>query len=88
MQITDNAKEKIAALVEKGRLDPKVLKTAALAGAGGMLGAGLDLYLSGHVDLGDFVKPMGAWGLGGALGALGSAEAENKNIRKNNDNRR
>ncbi len=82
MQITEGAKEKIEALVGEGRLDPKILKTAALAGAGGMLGAGLDLYLSGHVDLDDFLKPMGAWGLGGALGALGSADPEENKIKE------
>ncbi len=68
-----NAKDKIGSLIEEFKIDPKILKTAGLASLGGMAGAGLDLYLTGHanMDAKDFIKPMAAWGLGGALGSLG-----------------
>ncbi len=57
-------------LEEEVKFSPGALKTMLIASAGGALGAGLDLYLNGHVDPGDFVKPMSAWAAGGALGGL------------------
>ncbi len=60
---------KIERLLEQSKMDPKILNTL-IASAGGALGAGLDLYLSGHTDISDFIKPMTAWGTGGALGSL------------------
>ncbi len=64
------------------------LKSAALAGLGGMLGAGLDAYLSGKVDVQDFIKPMASWGAGGALGGLGGIGDyfnKQKNTKKEKD---
>jgi hypothetical protein len=51
-------------------LEEVSLKAAGIASLGGMLGAGLDVYFNGGQHLKDFVKPVAAWGLGGALGGF------------------
>ncbi len=61
---------KIERLIEEFSINPKALKTLALASGAGALGAGLDLYLSGHTDIKDFIKPMSAWGASGLAGGL------------------
>jgi hypothetical protein len=55
---------------KKRHLEEVSLKAAGIAGLGGMLGAGLDVYFSGGQHLKDFAKPLAAWGLGGALSGL------------------
>ncbi len=55
-------------------IDPKILKSLIIATGAGALGAGLDLYLSGHTDIKDFIKPMSAWGAAGLAGGVGSME--------------
>ena len=51
-------------------LEEVSLKAAGIAGLGGMLGAGLDVYFNGGQHLKDFARPIAAWGLGGALSGL------------------
>ncbi len=69
--------------LEESKIDPKVLKSLLIASGAGALGAGLDLYLSGHTDLQDFIKPMSAWGAAGAAGAVaGSEETKEEEIKK------
>ena len=66
------AEKKIQKLIEEMGLSPeqmKKLKSVGIAGLGGMAGAGLDLYFSGKTDIDDFIKPIMAWGAGGAFGA-------------------
>ncbi len=85
-----SVENKIGLLIEGFKIDPNKAKAASLAGLGGMVGAGLDLYLSGHVDASDFTKPMAAWGLGGAIGGLGlgdekdeiKSKSKNKKLRE------
>jgi hypothetical protein len=68
-------------------LEEVSLKAAGIAGLGGILGAGLDVYFNGGQHLKDFAKPVAAWGLGGALSGLlqndGTPKVENdKKIQK------
>ncbi len=61
-------------ILEESKIDPKVLKSLLIASGAGALGAGLDLYLSGHTDVQDFIKPMSAWGAAGLAGGIGATE--------------
>jgi hypothetical protein len=58
-------------------------KTAIAAALAGMLGAGLDVYFNGGQHMKDFVKPLTAWGLGGALGGI--LQPDDKENKKNKD---
>ncbi len=81
MEMDQNAENKIGLLIEGFKINPKVLKTAGLAGLGGMVGAGLDLYTgNAAAAIGDFARPMAAWGLGGAIGAMGLAKSTKEEI--------
>ena len=61
------------------------LKAAGLASLGGIAGAGLDVYFNGGRHLGEFVKPVTAWGLGGAIGALAQQPKKEKEVEKEID---
>ncbi len=63
-------------LLEEIHFSP-VLKGAALAGLGGAVGAGLDVYFNGGRNINEFIKPVAAWSLGGALGGLSSGNKSN-----------
>ncbi len=67
--------------IEENTKPNNPFKTAAIASIGGMLGAGLDTYLSGKVDPSDFIRPMAAWGAGGALGGIGGISEYLKNTK-------
>jgi hypothetical protein len=78
--MTEEAINKIDALLEEA-LSTK-MKTAGAAGLAGMLGAGLDVYFNGGQHLKDFIKPLAAWGIGGALGGA-LQPGDNENPKKN-----
>ncbi len=69
-------------LIEESKIDPKVLKSLLIASGAGALGAGLDLYLSGHTDIKDFIKPMSAWGAAGLAGGVGSLTKDTEENKK------
>lgn len=74
--------DKIDLLIEDVNFDPKAIKAMLLASGAGALGAGLDLYFSGHTDLGDFIKPMSAWGASGLAGSLATMNNKTDNTEK------
>ncbi len=76
---------KIGLLIEGFKIDPKVLKGLLIASGAGALGAGLDLYLGGHTDLKDFVKPMTAWGAAGLAGGVGALDKTDDKTEKNKE---
>ncbi len=81
LMCSKEAKNKIGFLIEGIGFNTGTLKTAGLAGLGGMLGAGLDLYTAdSDTDLGEYARPMAAWGLGGAVGALSLAKSPEDEI--------
>ena len=67
--------DKIEKLIEESLMS-SIGKGALMAGAGGMIGAGLDVYFNNGRNIDDFVKPLAAWGLGGAVGAALQSKAE------------
>lgn len=88
--MTKEAIEKIELLIENEFTD-KVkpsketsdgMKALGLASLSGLIGAGIDTYLSGTTDIKDFVKPMAAWGAGGSLAHILTSK---KNKKGNNE---
>ena len=79
-----NIEKKIDHLIEEA-IGP-IGKGALMAGVGGMLGAGLDVYFNNGKNLDDFLKPLAAWGLGGAVGAAlqdtAASKEEEEKIKK------
>ncbi len=71
-----SVESKINKLIEESLSDKtkKRLKAAGIGVLGGAAGAGLDLYFTGGRNISEYVKPVMAWGAGGALsGALQDA---------------
>ena len=60
------------AFKERHLVEEVALAPILWAGLGGMVGSGLDSYLKGDATIGEALRPMAAWGVGGALGGLGS----------------
>ena len=53
-----------------------------------MAGAAMDTYMHGNTNAEDYVKPLAAWGIGGALGAalqekVNQSQSNPSNILKN-----
>ena len=68
----DDIETKINKLIEEA-LSSKFKnlgKAATIAGVGGLAGAGLDVYFNGGRNIDEFIKPLSAWGVGGALGGI------------------
>ena len=63
--------------------ESKKLMPVMIAGLGGMAGAALDAISHGNMDINDLIKPVTAWGVGGAIGGLSSLfDGENKKTEK------
>jgi len=80
-----NVEDKIEMLLEDETLKEnlKKYKALALAGLGGMVGAGLDTYFNGGKNIDDFIRPLAAWGLGGVIGGMASGDEKiKKNTKK------
>jgi len=68
----DDIETKINKLIEEA-LSSKFKnlgKAATIAGVSGLAGAGLDVYFNGGRNIDEFIKPLSAWGVGGALGGI------------------
>jgi len=80
-----NVEDKIELLLEDEALKEKLkkYKALAMAGMGGMVGAGLDTYFNGGKNIDDFIRPLAAWGLGGVIGGLSMGnKPKNDEIKK------
>jgi len=79
--ISHSVDKKIGYLIEEALKikTKKRLKNAGIAGLGGLVGAGLDMYLNGNYHASEYLRPIAAWTAGGALsGVLQDAEDEDE----------